>query len=101
MGEERKTSVGWEDTGERQKRYRQECKRGSVRPKPARSTHCLNSHATTSAALKLLRLRRTLRRPGRSDFEAGTTPEEALFATQVPDAARADFVIAAATAGDS
>ena len=58
-------------------------------------------YATTSAALKLLRLRRMLRRPGRSDFDAGTTTDDALFATQVPDEAAAALTIAAATAGDS
>ncbi len=61
----------------------------------------IQAYATTSAELKLLRRRRTLRRPGRSDLEAGVTPEEALFATQVPDAARADFAMAAAAAGAS
>ena len=57
----------------------------------------LLDYATTSAALKLLLLRRTLRKLGRSDFDAGLTTEPALFATQVPAA----LTIAAAAAGDS
>ena len=40
-------------------------------------SHC---QATTSAELKLLRLRRTFLRPGRPDF--GTTTAATLFATQ-------------------
>ena len=37
--------------------------------------------AMTSAELKLLRLRRTLLRPGRPDFAVGTTTAATLFAT--------------------
>jgi len=37
--------------------------------------------AITSAELKLLRLRRTLLRPGRPDFEVGATTAATLFAT--------------------
>lgn len=41
--------------------------------------------ATTSAELKLLRLRRTLLSPGRVDFDAGTTTAAVLFATQASE----------------
>jgi len=43
--------------------------------------------AITSAELKLLRLRRTLLRPGRPDFEVGTTTAATLFATHASDVA--------------
>ena len=55
-------------------------------------------HATTSAELKLLLLRRTLRRFGRSNFVPGTTTAAALFVIQVPTALAADFTAATAAA---
>ena len=68
-----------------------------ARPKRPATTARTDGYATTSAALKLLRRRRALRKFGRSDFDAGVTTEEALFATQVPAA----LTIAAAAADDS
>jgi len=41
-------------------------------------------HATTSAALKLLRLRLTGLKPGRSDFVAGTTTALGLLSSTRP-----------------
>lgn len=41
--------------------------------------------ATTSAELKLLRLRRTLLSPGRVDLDAGTTTAAVLVATQASE----------------
>ena len=45
----------------------------------------LQYHATTSAELKLLRLRLTLLSPGRSDLVAGNTTTDALFVIHASD----------------
>lgn len=54
-------------------------------------------HATTSAELKLLRLRLTLLNPGRADFVAGTTTADALFVIHASDAVPARLTVAFAT----
>ena len=56
-------------------------------------------HATTSAALKLLRLLRIGLKLGRSDFEPGLTTADALFVIQ--SAACAAFTTAAIATGVS
>lgn len=56
-----------------------------------------SDHATTSAELKLLRLRRTLLSPGRADFVAGTTTADALFVIQASDVVPARLTVAFAT----
>ena len=50
-------------------------------PVPA-GNDTMEDHATTSAALKLLRRRLMGRSPGRSDFVPGTTTADALFVIQ-------------------
>lgn len=51
--------------------------------------------ATTSAELKLLRLRLTLLSPGRADFVAGTTTAEAFVVIQASEAAPPRLRVAA------
>ena len=69
-------------------------------PGPAgEMTHPYAYHATTSAALKLLRRRLIGRRLGRSDFVPGTTTADALLVIQSWDCAA--FTTAAMAAGDS
>jgi len=54
-------------------------------------------HATTSAELKLLRLRLTLLSPGRADFVAGTITADGLLVSHASDVLPVRFTVVFAT----